>query len=87
MEAEEVVDTFLQKKKLYNLEGEAGIKNLNALCFYLGYEEYSYKYGSSLERFLCDNPEAIEAIIDFIKNADHYEWHDALAEELDLMEQ
>lgn len=43
-------------------EGERAIKNLNTLCNSIGYRTEGFKFGSSFEMFLQNNPGCVEAI-------------------------
>jgi hypothetical protein len=61
-----LVERWMDQNKVYRFEGDVGVDNLNQLCKALGYDASGFKYGSSLEQFLSDNPGACEAIVDFI---------------------
>jgi len=63
---------ILRNEKIERTDGERGIENLNKLAKMLGYNEDGFKYGSSLERFLQDNQGAVEALVDWIEENQHY---------------
>jgi len=78
-----LVDTFLDKNQLYHFEGDRGVGNLEKLLKEIGYKGHSFKYGTPVEAFLSDNPGAIEALIEWIKETNVKEWEDALTSEDD----
>ena len=61
------VDRWLEEHKFYSFEGERGLERLNEFCSALGYKESGFKFGSPLEEFLQDNPGAIEALLDWVR--------------------
>ena len=63
---------------------EAGMDDINQLCSDLGYESEGFKYGSSFERFMQDNPGCMHVIIDWIRDqvCDVKEWQDNLKDNL-----
>ncbi len=83
------LDNLIQDEKLTRFEGEKGVQNLAILCNRLGYKDTTYfgqfshrgSYGD-LIHFLEDNPGAVEAIVDFIReNEDVYEGLEGYDEE------
>jgi hypothetical protein len=60
------------------LEGEEGVEALNVIADTLGYEKTGFKYGSSFEQFLCDNPNCVQAIMTWIDKQNIPEWADLL---------
>jgi hypothetical protein len=62
----EVMDKYLSDNKIHNFDMSNGIKALNTISSDLGYREQGYKYGSSFEVFLQDNPDCVEKIFDWI---------------------
>ena len=67
---EELVTEYLDHNEIYRFEGDKGVEDLNTFVKALnptGYREEGYRYGSSLERFLSDNPGACEAIVEWVK--------------------
>ena len=81
----EVMDRYLQNNSMFCFEGDRGVKHLNTLCKDLGYAEQLYRYGSSLELFLSDNPGACQELICWITEQlnRNSEWRDALSIEED----
>lgn len=79
---EELVDEFIDHKKLHRLEGDRGVENLETLAEALGYDSHPFRYGSSVEVFLSDNPGAIEAVIEWIKNQNNEDWKENLESHL-----
>lgn len=74
MTFEEKLDKYIKENKLYRTEGTAGVKNLCKIVHALGTDDPQYfgqfepngSYGM-LVNFLEDNPGAVEAILDWIK--------------------
>ena len=77
----EIMDEYLAENTIYRFEGDHGVENLNKICKVLGYSEEGYKYGSSLERFLSDNPGACDELIGWITEQldKSTEWKEALS--------
>jgi len=65
---QETIEKYCNFNKMYHFEMSQGIENLNKLLSDAGYREEPFKYGSSLERFLQDNPGAIQAILEWFGN-------------------
>jgi hypothetical protein len=80
--AAELIDALIDEHKLYRLEGGAGLRNLNQICAIIGYKEQPFAAGSPVELFLCDNPGAIDALIEFIIVYMTDEWADNIEAEL-----
>lgn len=57
-----------QSDRHYSLEGESGVEALNFVTKELDYKDDGFRYGSSFERFLADNPGAVEAVLKWIDN-------------------
>jgi hypothetical protein len=83
---EEILETYLNQKEM-RFEGDRGLENLNTLVKDIGYKSHGFKYGSSLETFLSDNPACQEAIIEFIRTEMNKDWRDGLSDELELSEE
>lgn len=74
MNFDSLLNKYMDDKKLWNIEGRAGLTNLAAICSAIGYKDPNY-FGQlsreasigDLVNFLEDNSGAIEAIIEFIK--------------------
>ena len=82
---EELVTEYLDHNEIYRFEGDKGVEDLNTFVKALnptGYREEGYRYGSSLERFLSDNPGACEAIVEWVKAQDLQEWRESIESEL-----
>ena len=80
----ELLERFLDRKKIHRFEGDRGLDNLTVLVEALGYRGHGFKHGSPLEQFLSDNSGACDAIVEFIgtwidRNS---EWRELLEEEL-----
>jgi len=82
---EDVVDEFCAQEKFHSFEGDRGVERLNVIAKVLGYEESGFKYGTALEQFLSDNPGAIEALVDWIKDESNgsQEWKFAFLQNLE----
>lgn len=66
MDLDTLIDNWMDKEKIYHMEGPAGYRNLSKLIRLLGYRE--------MTDFLEDNSGAVEAIIDWVKNQNFPEW-------------
>lgn len=80
----ELLDNFLAQKKIYRFEGPQGRENLITIVRALGYRSwnpYDTDQGRALWAFLEDNPGAIEAIVEWIKNQCNQEWTQMLIEQ------
>lgn len=81
MSFSKLVSNWRDENRANCLEGERGIVALNKLANELGYKEDLFKYGSSLENFLKDNPGACEAIFEWISTAGFCNaWESALSD-------
>jgi len=61
----ELMQNFIDDGRLH-FESEQSIESLNKIANQLGYEAECFRYGSSFERFIADNPGCCQAIIDWI---------------------
>lgn len=84
----DVLEAFMDSNQCYRFEGDAGLDNLEKLFGVLGYTEDGFRHGAPVEKFLIDNPGAIEAIIDFVAASvdqayvsDDTTWREALVNE------
>jgi len=80
----EILNEYCDQKKIFNFEGDTGLKNLNQITKAIGYKGHGFMYGSSLEEFLSDNPGACNAIKDWIEENISEEQAGALSDELEL---
>jgi hypothetical protein len=62
----ELMQEFMDNERMSTFEGSRGIEQLNNICCQIGYPAQQYRYGSSLEEFLSDNPGCCEAIVAWI---------------------
>jgi len=65
-EFSELLEEYTDQESIHRYEGNQGLDNLNKICHAIGYRGHGFKYGSSLEEFLGDNPGACEAIIEWL---------------------
>ena len=84
MDATEILDKYVEENNLYSFEGDSGLARLNKLCCAMGYNESGFKYGTSLESFLSDNPGACNAIFEWIQETIEGvpEWSELLSDQL-----
>ena len=75
---EKLIEEWQNHNNFHRFEGESGVERLNKLTNAIGYKEDGFRFGSSLERFLCDNSGAIDAIIEWIVEQDLPEWKEEL---------
>ena len=78
-----VVETYMDNF-FFRFEGEQGVKNLETMCETLGYGKVPYR-GRAIEEMLADNPGAVEAVAEFLKNwaVRNTEWNTALEQVLE----
>lgn len=61
----EVFERYVDEKRMWNLEGESGVRKLETLVEDLGYGQ-GFMSGRAIEEFLADNQGAMEAVVNFI---------------------
>jgi hypothetical protein len=83
MDFAEQFDKYLDQNDLTRTEGETGVRNLDSLAKALGYTQSGFRDGVPLCRFLADNPGAIEAIHNWIRDTALPEW----AEQLEVVDE
>lgn len=79
-ELSELVEEFCEQKKLFCFEGNSGINKLKQLLSAIGYSRDSFD--CEVYNFLQDNPGAIVAIIDWIKEQNVPDWKEYLQSEI-----
>lgn len=81
----DLYEEWTRQEKIYRWEGETGVANLEKLAKAIGYEGSVFRFGSPIESFLCDNPGAIEALIEWIveQGEKSPEWRERLESELE----
>ena len=72
---DDLVDRFMKDKRL---EGDAGCETLTELVEALGYSRSGFRFGEPIERFLSDNPGAIEVLVNWISEQRSEEWVESL---------
>jgi hypothetical protein len=82
----EILYEYCEQNKIWHFEGDSGLRNLNQLTKNMGYGGHGFKYGSSLEEFLSDNPGAQTAIMEWIGENINEEQVENLANEIELDE-
>jgi hypothetical protein len=78
----ELVERYLDVKKVHGFEGESGLVKFEKLLETLGYRSHGFRFGTVIENFLYDNSGAVEAIVAWIGEQNVSEWEEALEEEL-----
>lgn len=61
------IQGFFDKNSINRFEGEVGIENLEKILRHIDYAGDDFKHGSPVEKFLADNPGAIERLVEFIE--------------------
>ena len=90
MKMHTVLDAYLDQKQYYHFDGRRGVERLCQLTGDLGYRDPQY-FGQltstacigNLVLFLEDNPGAIEAIMDWVRDIDSKEMVSNLADVTD----
>ena len=77
MDQIEMFDTYLDQNRMWHFEGVRGVRNLTQIvedvCGY-----------TSLDTFLEDNPGAMEAVVNWIREVNCLEWRQNLEELVDV---
>lgn len=76
MEQVDLFDTYLEQNRMWHFEGMRGVKNLNKIV----QEVCGYGAHNTLESFLEDNPGAMEAVVNWIREVNVLEWRQNLEE-------
>ena len=77
MDQVEMFDTYLEQNRMWHFEGRRGVSNLQLILDQVcGY--------TSFDSFLEDNPGAMVAIVDWIREANCLEWRQNLEELVDV---
>ena len=91
MQMHKIMDAYLDQREYYNFEGRRGVERLCQLAGDLGYRDpyHSMQLTSTacvgnLIMFLEDNPGAIEAIVNWVRDNNSKEMADSLAEVTDI---
>lgn len=79
----DLFEEWCNQKKINRWEGEPGVENFEKFAKAIGYPGNQFRFGSPIESFLCDNPGAIEAIIEWIVEFKCPEWQTNLESELE----
>lgn len=78
MEQVDLFDKYCDQNRMWHFEGARGVRNLekvvSEVCGYDG------NWGNVLETFLQDNPGAVEAVVNWIREANCLEWRQNLEE-------
>ncbi len=61
------MQNWLDKNDLHRWEGDQGVESLEKVLRKIGYKPDGFLYGTLTERFLTDNPGAIEKLLEFIE--------------------
>lgn len=73
MDQQELFDTYLDQKRMWHFEGDRGVRDLTKIVRTVcGYTD--------LHQFLVDNSGAVEAIVNWIREANCPEWLESLQE-------
>lgn len=81
IEFDELVDMWIRQNNV-RFELSSGLASLNDFVMALGYERCEYNTETPLETFLKDNPGAIEALYEWVKDNPIQEWEESLSEEV-----
>lgn len=77
MDQMEMFDTYLDQNRMWHFEGVRGVRNLTQIvedvCGY-----------TSIDTFLEDNPGAMEAVVNWIREVNCLEWRQNLEELVDV---
>jgi hypothetical protein len=86
---DELFDAYMDQEKLYRTEGRKGLENLCQVARAVGYKDPHYQMQLSskaavgdLILFLEDNPGAIEAVFNWVREQNSPEFKEALEKEV-----
>lgn len=82
MDLSEVLDAAIEHKKFYNFEGSRGVERMAQVFEMLGYSPSSGSRGMTIPNFFEDNPGAIEAVLEWVKEQNVTRWKDNVAQVL-----
>lgn len=82
MEFGEVLDLALDQKGFYYFEGSRGVERMAQVFEMLGYSPTSGSRGMTIPNFFEDNPGAIEAVLEWVKEQNFNGWKDNVAQVL-----
>jgi hypothetical protein len=84
-DGEELIEAWRDQNRAHSFEGESGIAKLEQLCETLGYRNNGFRFGDPIQQFLCDNPGACDAIVEFITEWTdrNDEWRENIADSLE----
>lgn len=74
----ELLMEYQEQENIYRFEGTSALESLNKIANAIGYRESRFRFGSSLEVMLADNPIVCQAIINALSELDIPEWKEEL---------
>lgn len=86
---DELLDKYIERKKMYSLEGTRGVEKFEELCETLGYDRNGAYIGvNPILNFLADNSGAMEALMEWVGEwvERSPEWQEAIREEIEWQE-
>lgn len=78
----DLLDEYCNQEKLWHFEGDSGLEDVNKVFKALGYKGHPFRYGSPLEHFLSDNSDAINALLDWVREQNFPEWRSEVESQL-----
>lgn len=74
LDLDELIDKFIEVKKLHRFEGDTGVSNFEELVQALGYDD--------IDSFLADNSGCMEEMITWIRDQKVDDWKEKLIDEI-----
>lgn len=78
----ELIEKWRSEKNARCMEGGTGVRRFDQLCVAIGYKDGEF-FSDSIRSFLADNSGAIDALIEWIADANIDEWKENLKGELE----
>lgn len=75
---DELIEQFCDQENLHSFEGDSGLDKFEKVIEALGYRPHGFKHGDLISVFLSDNPGAVEALMNWIKEQNCDEWMESI---------
>lgn len=80
---DELIDKFCDENRIYHFEGQRGVVALSKIINAIGYNR-GHSYRDDIDNFLEDNPGAVNAIVDWIREQNATEWEESIRNEIGM---
>lgn len=76
----DILERYMSEHKMHHFEGTTGVRHFEKLVEDMGYTEGQFIGRHGILNFLADNPGAIQALIEWIEQANVPEWEENLSD-------